>query len=200
MQEEKKQYTVLFSLGDLCYDDDFLQKAAKIKGIKEIWPVVEIPVNIKIEDYTKETAFLGIDFNAFGNNPDQEKLGNTPMLLLGTKSLQGMKDYNGHSISQKQQAKYLQSGKDLNVSYALTSLSEGSQKQNTYFPCKVITCSEKEADNIYIPLFQAQKLCQKSGKQLTVTKVLLKIDGKRNLEKAKQLFIYSDINSGTIMG
>lgn len=48
----KKQYLALVSLGDLTYDDDFLKKAQKIEGIKEIWPVVEIPVTIKIEDYT----------------------------------------------------------------------------------------------------------------------------------------------------
>ena len=51
MKEEKRQFTVLLPLGDLAYDEDFLQKAKKIKGIKEIWPVIEVPVVIKIEDY-----------------------------------------------------------------------------------------------------------------------------------------------------
>ena len=45
IQDGKKQYLALVSLGDLTYDDDFLKKAKKIEGIKEIWPVVEIPVN-----------------------------------------------------------------------------------------------------------------------------------------------------------
>ena len=53
MKEEKRQFTVLLPLGDLAYDEDFLQKAKKIKGIKEIWPVIEVPVVIKIEDYTE---------------------------------------------------------------------------------------------------------------------------------------------------
>ena len=34
MKEEKRQFTVLLPLGDLAYDEDFLQKAKKIKGIK----------------------------------------------------------------------------------------------------------------------------------------------------------------------
>lgn len=42
------------------------EKGPKIEGIKEIWPVVEIPVTIKIEDYTETATFLGIDLNAFG--------------------------------------------------------------------------------------------------------------------------------------
>ena len=66
MKEEKRQFTVLLPLGDLAYDEDFLQKAKKIKGIKEIWPVIEVPVVIKIEEYTETTTFSGIDMNAFG--------------------------------------------------------------------------------------------------------------------------------------
>lgn len=205
MQEEKKQYTFLVSLGDITYDEDFLKKAAKIKGIKEIWPVVEIPVTIKIEDYTEATTFLGIDLNAFGKNPNQENLGNTPMLLLGEKSLQNMKDSNGHSISKKQQEKYLKMGKNLNVFYFMSgekekensvflnnlkSLAQNSEIeiQNTYLPCKVAAVMEKESDNIYIPFSQAQNLCSEAGKQPKITKVFLKINGKKNLEKAKQLF------------
>ena len=68
-------------LGDLAYDEDFLQKAKKIKGIKEIWPVIEVPVVIKIEDYTETTTFSGIDMNAFGKNPTQNELGKMPLLL-----------------------------------------------------------------------------------------------------------------------
>ena len=63
MKEEKRQFTVLLPLGNLAYDEDFLQKAKKIKGIKEIWPVIEVPVVIKIEDYTETTTFSGIDMN-----------------------------------------------------------------------------------------------------------------------------------------
>ena len=47
IQKEKQQYTILISLGNLSYDQDFLKKASKINGLQEIWPVVEIPVTIK---------------------------------------------------------------------------------------------------------------------------------------------------------
>ena len=33
-ERRKRQFTVLLPLGDLAYDEDFLQKAKKIKGIK----------------------------------------------------------------------------------------------------------------------------------------------------------------------
>ena len=49
MKEEKRQFTVLLPLGDLTYDEDFLQKAKKIKGIKEI----DITDSKIIEDYNQ---------------------------------------------------------------------------------------------------------------------------------------------------
>ena len=49
IQDGKKQYLALVSLGDLTYDDDFLKKAKKIEGIKEIWPVVETITRLRRE-------------------------------------------------------------------------------------------------------------------------------------------------------
>ena len=213
IQDGKKQYLALVSLGDLTYDDDFLKKAKKIEGIKEIWPVVEIPVTIKIEDYTETATFLGIDLNAFGENPEQNDLGNTPVLLLGSKALQNMKDSNNHSISKKQQEKFLEMGENLNIFYSLdekekdtskatddlTTLSSNSadhpvsltgheenEQQIVYLPCKVTAVTENE--EIYIPLSQAQELCSEMGEPLKITKIYLKVNGKMNLEKAKKLF------------
>ena len=211
IQKEKQQYTILISLGNLSYNQDFLKKASKINGLQEIWPVVEIPVTIKIEDYTKTTVFCGIDLNAFTEISGQDNLGNTPRLLLGSNSLENMKDSNGHAISKKQQNKYLKMGEQLAITYTLDSID--SNKNSTEYsssisgssftamdnpgnnispvsclPCKVAAILPGEDDQIYIPLSQARILCSESGAALTVTKVLLKIKGKTNLENAKQLF------------
>ena len=211
MQKEKQQYTALFSLGNLSYDQDFLKNASKIKGIQEIWPVVEIPVTIKTDDYTKTTVFNGIDLNAFTENFSQDNLENAPLLLLESNSLENMKDSNGHAISKKQQNTYLKMGKELAITYTLDSISSNkSSTENSspisssssmamdnpgdnissasWFPCKVAAILPGENDQIYIPLSQARALCSEAGTPLTVTKVLLKINGKDNLESAKQLF------------
>ena len=210
MQKEKQQYTALFSLGNLSYDQDFLKNASKIKGIQEIWPVVEIPVTIKTDDYTKTTVFNGIDLNAFTENFSQDNLGNAPLLLLGSTSLENMKDPNGHVISKKQQNTYLKIGKELAITYTLDSISSnksstensspisssssmamdnsGNISSASWFPCKVAAILPGENDQIYIPLSQARALCSEAGTPLTVTKVLLKIKGKDNLESARQLF------------
>lgn len=88
-------------------------------GIQAVYPVVEIPVTLKIEDYTETTAFYGIDLSAFVQNPDEASLGTVPLLLLGKNSLSNMKGSNGHQISQKQQQKYLQMGEELSITYSL---------------------------------------------------------------------------------
>ena len=211
MQKEKQQYTALFSLGNLSYDQDFLKNASKIKGIQEIWPVVEIPVTIKTDDYTKTTVFNGIDLDAFTENSSQDNLGSTPLLLLGSTSLENMKDSNGHAISKKQQNTYLKMEKELAITYTLDSISSSkSSTENSspissgssmamdnpgdnissasWLPCKVAAVLPGENDQIYIPLSQARALCSEAGTPLTVTKVLLKINGKDNLESARQLF------------
>ena len=201
MKEEKRQFTVLLPLGDLAYDEDFLQKAKKIKGIKEIWPVIEVPIVIKIEDYTETTTFSGIDMNAFGKNPTQNELGKMPLLLLGNGSLRDMKDYNNHAISKKQQEKFLEMGENLNIFYFLdekekdtskatddlTTLSGNSARepQTSYMPCKAAVVIE--GNEIYIPISQAQDLCREIGEPSEISKVYLKINGKNNLENAKKI-------------
>lgn len=210
MQTEKQQYTALFSLGNLSYDQDFLKNASKIKGLQKIWPVVEVPVTIKIDDYTKTTVFNGIDPDAFTENSRQDNWGNTPLLLLGSNSLENMKDSNGHAISKKQQTTYLKMGEELAITYTLDSIrSSKSSTENSssisssssmamvnpgdnasWLPCKVAAVLSGENDQIYIPLSQARALCSKTGTPLTVTKVLFKIKGKDNLESVRQLFEY----------
>ena len=192
MKEEKRQFTVLLPLGDLAYDEDFLQKAKKIKGIKEIWPVIEVPVVIKIEDYTETTTFSGIDMNAFGKNPTQNELGKMPLLLLGNGSLRDMKDYNNHAISKKQQEKFLEMGENLNIFYSLDEKEKDTSKAtddlttlSSYMPCKATVVTE--GNEIYIPISQAQDLCREIGEPSEISKVYLKINGKNNLENAKKI-------------
>ena len=185
MQEEKQQYSALISLEGLSYDQDFLKTASKLKGLQEIWPVAEIPVTIKIDDYTKTTVFNGIDLNAFtGTSALDTDFGNTPLLLLGNKALENMKDSNGHLISKKQQDMYLKLGDDLKITYSLT---EGSKSAPTYLPCKAASVLPIDEDQIYIPISQARSLCSKTSSVFDITKVFVKINGKSNFENVKHL-------------
>ena len=197
-RHERRKTAIYCAAPTWRYDEDFLQKAKKIKGIKEIWPVIEVPVVIKIEDYTETTTFSGIDMNAFGKNPTQNELGKMPLLLLGNGSLRDMKDYNNHAISKKQQEKM---GENLNIFYSLdekekdtskamddlTTLSGNSARepQTSYMPCKAAAVIE--GNEIYIPISQAQDLCREIGEPSEISKVYLKINEKNNLENAKKI-------------
>ena len=178
-----------------CYAIKGNYNTTEIKGIKEIWPVIEVPVVIKIEDYTETTTFSGIDMNAFGKNPTQNELGKMPLLLLGNGSLRDMKDYNNHAISKKQQEKFLEMGENLNIFYSLdekekdtskatddlTTLSSNSARgpQTSYMPCKAAVVIED--NEIYIPISQAQDLCREIGEPSEISKVYLKINGNKDI-------------------
>lgn len=106
-----------------------------------------------------------------------------------------MNDSNGHTLSQKQQEKYLKADTDLSSMYSLEAADDPeaftetptTSQKTTFLPCTVAAILPKE-DQIYLPLSQAQALFSKTGTQRNVTKILLKIKGKENLEKAKELF------------
>ena len=112
-----------------------------------------------------------------------------------------MKDSNNHSISKKQQEKFLEMGENLNIFYSLdekekdtskatddlTTLSGNSARepQTSYMPCKAAVVIE--GNEIYIPISQAQDLCREIGEPSEISKVYLKINGKNNLENAKKI-------------
>ena len=110
--------------------------------------------------------------------------GNTPLLLLGNKALENMKDSNGHLISKKQQEMYLKLGDDLKITYSLT---EGSKSAPTYLPCKAASVLPIDEDQIYIPISRARSLCSKASSDFDITKVFVKINGKSNFENVKHL-------------
>ena len=103
------------------------------------------------------------------------------MLLLGSKALQNMKDSNNHSISKKQQEKFLQSGRNTTISYALAgntkelsgaadypvSLTghEENEQQTVYLPCKVTAVTENEEYLIFL-YHRRQELCSEIGEPL----------------------------------
>lgn len=59
---------------------------------------------------------------------------------------------------------------------------------STWLPCHAAAVLENQDTEIYIPFSHAQALCQSSGMNQSITSVLLKINGKENLENARQLF------------
>ena len=102
-----------------------------------------------------------------------------------------MKDSNGHQISKKQQEKYLQMGEKLSIAYSLKEAAAPdslTSSASTWLPCRAAAVLKTQDTEIYIPISQAKALCQAGDTPLSITSVLLKINGKENLENARQLF------------
>ena len=75
-----------------------LKEVQKIDGLVSFTPVQEIPVELRLGEYTMNTVFQAADLAELhmkGNGPDKIQVGNTPVLLIGKNALSSMTDGNG---------------------------------------------------------------------------------------------------------
>lgn len=183
---EKQEYQFVVSLGGLKYDEDFLEKAAEIEGICRISPVLELPVRLRIGDYTMDTVVQALDIDALDKEVRSARgtpLGNTPVLLLGKDSLGEMRDYNDHVISGEQQKRFLADFADLEAYLCLNAESGEEQWKS----CIVAGVLDTPASGIYLPFDQGEALLGGAGRA-EIEKALLTVKGKTNYEKALEMF------------
>ena len=55
---EEKIFQEQAALNGIIYDEAFLEEAAKLPGIQSVKPVVSLPVQLKVGEYSVETEFL----------------------------------------------------------------------------------------------------------------------------------------------
>lgn len=194
--EEKREYQFVVSLGGLEYDESFLDKASRIEGIQQVSGVLEIPVSLRIGDYTMDTVLQAVDIDALDKKVQTARevpLGDTPVLLLGRDSLGEMRDLNGHAISQEQQKRFLAKPEALEAELCLEAgdapgnASENAPGEGGWKTCIVAGVLDTPAAGIYLPFEQGQGLLGGAGRA-EIEKVLLTVKGKRNYEKALELF------------
>lgn len=106
---EHREYQEIVSLGKAAYDQELLKEVRKIEGLVSFTPVQEIPVELKLGEYTMNTVFQAADLAEIhmkGKGPDKIQVGNTPVLLIGKNVLSSMTDGNGRRISKKELQKF----------------------------------------------------------------------------------------------
>lgn len=199
-------------LGEYTYDEAFLEEARKIRGIRSITPVLEIPVRLRAEDYVMDTVWYGVDLEDFRmklRQAEDTAAGSAPVLWIGEKSLAGMTDANGHALSEQKQREFLSRYSEITWSYQQT---EGGAKEHEaagqtdsgmeaqgWLPCTVAGILSEPADMMYLSFTQAAALAGLlpagtegeigSGSAAgAVTKILLTVQGKENYEKALVYF------------
>lgn len=187
-----QEYQFTASLGGLEYNESFLDTAAKIPGIRQISPVLELQARLKIGDYTMDTTLQAVDIEVLDKKvlaARETPLGDTPVLLLGRDSLSEMRDFNDHGISREQQEKFLKDYENLEAE--LCVISQNSSGENDmpqrWQECIVAGILDTPAAGIYIPFEQGEMLSGNKG-MAKIEKVLLTVTGKENYEKAQKIF------------
>lgn len=108
---EEKIFQEQAALNGIVYDEAFLEEAAKLPGIQSVEPVVSLPVQLKVGEYSVETELLGVELTNLHYQAEKASdtaLGRTPALLIGKEALFGLVDANGHAISEKRLGQLLE--------------------------------------------------------------------------------------------
>lgn len=177
------------SLNKIQYDEDFLSEAAKIPGIRSVTPVLELAVRFRAGDYTMETTWLAADLELLDKKAAAAapvSVGNVPVLLLGEKSLAGMVDSNGQTISEKKQKEYLSQFQEIEWQYQLAGTEES--RQTVWLPCQVAAVLSEPEEGIYLSYGQGVSLVGLSASQ-SVSRILLTVQGEDNYEAALSYFV-----------
>lgn len=190
--DERRTYQFIAELGEMEYDSDFLKTAGKIQGIRQVYPVLEIPARLKIEDYTMDVTMLAVDLNILDKTVEiarEVSLGNTPVLLLGKESLTEMRDSNAHIISENQQQKFLEDLDSLKVEYSVASdASDGGEEEEVQWKdCIVAGILSSPSQGVWLSYDQGRALGGDSG-ELNIKKALITIQGKENYERVQSYF------------
>lgn len=195
------EYQAVVSLGNMTYDQRLLKQVEKIQGLVSFSPVLEIPVELKLDDYTMSTVLLAVDLKELkmeGKTYRDMETGNIPMLLAGKNTLKHLKDPYGRTISKRRLAAFWEkSNKGLQYHIAEDGLenTESSSHENTkksgsietdWAECQAAACLSNPSEGIYISLEQGRDLLEGTG--LDCRKALLTVRGKEAFEKARAVF------------
>lgn len=188
-EKESKICQNIVDLGNLTWDDDFLETAKKMPGLRSLSPVLEIDVQIRVGDYTMSTVLTGIDFEEYRMKvvrSRETEAGETPALVLGEKSLSGLMDSNGHLISAGQLKKLMGDIFEQEISYRMESA--GETETGAWKACRIAGVTQEPEEGIYIPYEQARRLAGQAGADQSIHKVLLTVQGEEQMERAQSMF------------
>lgn len=180
----------IIELGRLEYTEELLEQARKIPGIRSISPVLEIPVRLRVNGYSVNTVFTGLDLEEALLNlawAQETAVGDCPVLVLGGKSLDALTDENGYAISEAQQKKLLEGLDRQQFEYCLET-DQSPEETADWRECRIAGILNETDDHIFIPYDQAQKLGISGGMPGKAEKILLTVQGKRQMELAKGCF------------
>ncbi|MCI8881419.1 MAG: hypothetical protein HFH93_05720 [Lachnospiraceae bacterium] len=180
-------------LTDMEYNEEFLEEAEQISGIRSVTPIIEIPAKIRADGYTMEISLQGVDLTKLimtVKESNEVQVGNTPVLILGENSIAMMEDVNGHKISEKKQKELLDRYQEIDWQYCLVGIDkiESSNELEYWESCLIAGILSSPADGIYLPYEQAENYAEKLSGQIPITKILVTVQGEKNHKKIMEYF------------
>ena len=72
--EGKKPYQSVVSLDGPEWGEDLTEELKRIPGLSSLTPAVEIPVRLRVETYTMDAAFIGVELEELEKTEDRKSV------------------------------------------------------------------------------------------------------------------------------
>lgn len=159
--------------------ESVVKEMEKITGLYEFIPISFCTVSVRLEEYTMETELTGIDLASYPlqwkEAEPELKRGGAPLLFFGKDAFQGFVDSNGNGPGKSQILEWIDRYQELEL--CLTE-ENGQIKKG-----KIAGILEDPGSGIYMDRLQMQELY---GTFADTKGGCMKIQGQRNLERAKE--------------
>lgn len=157
-----------------------VKELEKLNGLYEFTPTASCNVTVQLEEYTMETVLTGIELTAFPlkwKSAQQEiRKGASPVLFIGKEAFQGFADVNGNPPGKSQILEWISRYQELEIRM--------TQESGQELRGKISGILEKPSAGIYMDEGQMQEIY---GTFARITGGVLKIQGKQNMEKAREV-------------
>lgn len=160
--------------------EDVVKEMDKITGLYEFTPTASCTISLRLEEYTMEAVLTGINLDFYPLEwkaaETEIRKGNAPLLFFGKNAFQGFVDSNGNSPGKSQILEWIDHYQELDL--VLTE-EDGRVKRG-----KISGILEEPESGIYMDGGQMQEIY---GALAKVTGGCMKIQGQRNMDKAKEI-------------
>ncbi|MEY8392826.1 hypothetical protein D3Z36_02575 [Lachnospiraceae bacterium] len=157
-----------------------VKELEKLSGLYEFTPNASCNVSVQLEEYTMETVLTGIELTAcplkWKAAQKEIQRGAAPILFFGKEAFQGFSDVNGNPPGKRQILEWIARYQELEVRL--------TQESGQELRGKISGILESPSAGIYMDEGQMQEIY---GTFARITGGVLKIKGKQNMEKAREI-------------
>lgn len=188
--------------------EETLKTMCMFPGLEEIWPVISAQAGVKIEGYSASAEIRGVDLSGYPleivQSSGKKSMGMSPLLAAGEDFFDGMQDRNGGKISDRQKKILLENYGEMKAEVSLNSEFGGAMTDagrtaegesmaggetgtgnSDANPDMGEFLGIVKGDGLYMEQEQMKRWLEAKGIRPRVTKVCMRICGKKRAEQAR---------------